>query len=409
MAMHLEKRQVEAEDHAHAWLASNPSFYIGVGAFVVIVGVSAYWLKTHRPARGPTRAAPLPQVATATLISTDGTVRVKPHETLAWVPAENGMLLSKGDEIWTGSRTAAEIRVVDGTTLQLRPDSLMTIEGIEDPATKAHRPLLRINSGKVTFRSVQIQSFSTPTAKERAAAETEGGVAVADTGETVLDIFKGSAEVETSIGERIHLGANEGVRVDPKGKGRPKVQLLQAPQPVNPPNLAAIAYPDPSRAATLLAWRPVPQAASYHVVLDVRAHFSGPLVDRRGIKEGTLELRGLEPGVYYWRVAAVDQGGNEGDFSGAYQFTIGPGNTAPPPLLVVEPVDVRSNIVYVKGRTQPSASVTVNGQRVDVREDGSFDEHMTLEGQFVVIRSTSAEGGVSEQTQVLPKGKNYPW
>jgi hypothetical protein len=55
--------------------------------------------------------------------------------------------------------------------------------------------------------------------------------------------------------------------------------------------------------------------------------------------------------------------------------------------------------VQVKGRTEAGASVTVNGQRVGVQGDGSFNEFITLEKvgrQDVVIRAAGLNGGTSE-------------
>ena len=74
------------------------------------------------------------------------------------------------------------------------------------------------------------------------------------------------------------------------------------------------------------------------------------------------------------------------------------------PPLFIDPLDVRSNIVQVKGRTEPGATVTVNGQRVDVQEDGSFNEFITLQEpgkQLVIIRSTGINGGVNEQKRTV--------
>ena len=48
---------------------------------------------------------------------------------------------------------------------------------------------------------------------------------------------------------------------------------------------AEITYQDPTRATTLLLWKPVPGATTYHVMLDYSAYFNRPLVDRSGIAE----------------------------------------------------------------------------------------------------------------------------
>jgi hypothetical protein len=56
----------------------------------------------------------------------------------------------------------------------------------------------------------------------------------------------------------------------------------------------------------------------------------------------------------------------------------------------------------VKGKTEPGATVTVNGQRVEVEGDGGFNDFITLEKpgrQIVVIRATGLNGGIRELTR----------
>ena len=67
---------------------------------------------------------------------------------------------------------------------------------------------------------------------------------------------------------------------------------------------------------------------------------------------------------------------------------------------MIEPLDTRQNIVQVKGRTEPGATLTVNGERMEVDSDGSFNECITLQKpgrQMVVIRATGLNGGVTER------------
>jgi hypothetical protein len=128
-------------------------------------------------------------------------------------------------------------------------------------------------------------------------------------------------------------------------------------------------------------------------------------VDRGGIKESSVEVRGLDLGKYYWRVAAVDRDGVSGKFSEFSRFTVARPDGAvqgdgPPPPLTIDTVDVRANILQIKGRTEPGATVTVNGQRVDVQADGSFNEFIQLAKlgrQIVVVKSVGINGGENEQ------------
>jgi hypothetical protein len=294
----------------------------------------------------------------------------------------------------------------------VRPDSLITIEETsEDPSTKRRKVAWHISSGEVNFQTVRRNvegsstEVSTPTVKATAGELAAGGIKVADAGDTDMKLYRGTALAETRAGQRIDIAANEGVKIDAAGKAGPKVSLPVVPTLLAPPHQAEISYPDLARATTLLAWKPVPGAASYHVMVDYSPYFNRPLVDRTGWKESSMELRGLDVGKYYWRVSALDRDGVEGNFSDFARFTVGrPAGAGkgegPPPVLVVEPLDIRMNIVQVKGRTEPGATVTVNGQRVDVASDGAFNEFITLEKvgrQTVVIRATGINGGVHEE------------
>jgi hypothetical protein len=63
---------------------------------------------------------------------------------------------------------------------------------------------------------------------------------------------------------------------------------------------------------------------------------------------------------------------------------------------------VRNNILQIKGRSEPGATVTVNSQRVEVQSDGSFNEFVTLDkagSQVVEIRAVGLNGGVSVKRQ----------
>jgi hypothetical protein len=206
--------------------------------------------------------------------------------------------------------------------------------------------------------------------------------------------------MQTRTGDQVRLAANQAVKVDAAGRAGPKQSLPERPLIVAPHDQAELPYPEPSRAVTLLAWKSVAGAANYHLTLDVSPHFNQPLVDRREIKDVSQKVSGLEAGRYYWRVAAVTPQGLEGEATAAlFTVTRAAAAVAPPPPLTLDSFELRDNILQLKGRTEAGGSVTVNGQRIDVASDGSFNEFITLEKtgpQTVAIRATGINGGVAE-------------
>jgi len=88
-------------------------------------------------------------------------------------------------------------------------------------------------------------------------------------------------------------------------------------------------------------------------------------------------LPDLSAGSYYWRVSSRDATGIEGAFSETRKFRIGserergPEDRVPPALQIVDFLPSGA-LVIINGRTEPSAIITIEGQAVDVYDDGSF-------------------------------------
>jgi hypothetical protein len=415
--MASQRKPRRPDDDLVDWFTiSYKAIYIAI-ALLILIGGGAYYHYFGTPINpNPVIDVPAPTVTTARFTSIEGNVKVKPVGVFDWYSADASMVLRKSDLVRTGPGGTAEITFFDGTVVHVRPDSLITIEDTsEDFATKRRRVAWHISSGEVNFQTGKknvpgsATEISTPTVQRLTAGElTDGGIRVEQSGDSDVKIYRGSTQVVTKAGEKLTLGASEALKIDATGKAGPKQVLLDAPVLQAPPHQTEISYPDPTRATTLLAWKPVIGATSYHVMVDYSPYFNRPLVDQVR-KDSSVELRGLDTGKYYWRVAALDKDGVEGGFSGFARFTVvrkdgGARGEGTPPLLVIEAVDVRTNILQIKGRTEPGATVTVNEQRVDVQGDGSFNEFIQLDKagrQLVVIRSTGINGGVNEQKRPI--------
>ena len=400
------KKGAGADDLIDWFTVSYRSIYIAVGVVLALAAGFWYW-KGHPAAPPPTvEASPAPASTAAGFEEIEGSVQVKKAGTLEWIPATKRMALNQDDRVRTGSGAGAAIHLTSGIVYRMRADSLMTIEGGSvDPGTKRPVVTAALQSGGVNFSTGGASTtIATPVSRTTAGQNSRGEVAVGQSGESVTKMFLGSATTESAKGDRVDLGANESVTVDATGKSGPKVALPAVPVLMAPPHQAEISYVNPAVSLTLLVWKPVPTATTYHVLVDYTQSFTRPLVDQKGWKPSSMELRGLEVGKYYWRVTAVDASGLEGSPSELSLFSItkpnpGQGQDAPPSL-GLEIIEPKSNILHVKGRTEPGVSLTVNGQRVDVQGDGSFNEFITLEKpgkQVVVIRATSIGGVVNEQ------------
>jgi hypothetical protein len=377
------------------------------GGGLVLLAVLG-WLLFLRPAPPPPPSATA--IATgARFQKIDGSVQVKRAGTLEWLSATLAVSLRQNDLVRTGSGAAAEIRFADGTVFYVRPDSLITIEeSSQNPVSRQQRVALSIQSGEANFQTAArgvpgSTTISTPTLRTTAERDTAGNIQVAEGGATGLRIFKGQGAAETRTGQKIALASNEGVRVDATGAAGPKVALPTVPQLTAPSNGTDIAYPDLAQGITLLLWSAVPEVSAYRVMVDFSPSFARPLYDRQQTSRSTqMELRSLEAGAYYWKVAAVSADGTEGSFSEMWRFTLAKSaqSSATPPPLVFEAAELRGNVLQVRGRTEPGATLSMGGLRIEVQADGSFNEFVIFDGgagASVRLTATGTHGGTVEQ------------
>lgn len=87
-------------------------------------------------------------------------------------------------------------------------------------------------------------------------------------------------------------------------------------------------------------------------------------------------------------------------------FNASPGVLSPPQL-TLDAIELRETQLHVKGHAEPGVTVTVNGERIPVQGDGSFNEHVVLKrgATTVSVRATGVNGAVTEQQLpiVVPK------
>lgn len=409
MAPDERKPQRGGDDRIEWFTVSYRS--LAIAGLVVLVAAALGWYVYGRSTPPP--PPPASEVETGVrFASLEGSVQVKHPGTLEWKPATPAMMLRQNDLVKTGSGGAAEIRFADGTVFAVRPDSLITIEeSTQNPISRQQRNALSIQSGEANFQTASrgvpgSTTISTPTVRTTAERDTAGNIQVANSGATGVRIFRGAGQAQTRSGQKIALVTNEGVKVDAGGAAGQKVALPTVPQLTAPSNLAEIAYPDLSQGITLLLWGAVEGSSGYRVMVDFTSTFARPLYDRQGHRPTQMELRGLEAGSYYWKVAAIDASGVEGSFSAPWRFTLSKAPAGEPPPLSVESLELKGNVLHVRGRTEAGATLLLNGERLEVLPDGSFNEFLTFAdgAAGVLLRSTGTKGGVAELRRRVTAG-----
>jgi len=387
----------------------DPLSIIGWG--IALASIVAYWFFFVR------KPVPKPGQQIARLTAVEGKVKVKPNAQEAWGEVPLAAQLHVGDVVQTETRAGAEISFNSGSVVKVRSDSVVYIGGSAEASTAAWR----VQSGKVNFTVAgESTEIVTPTLKTTALENASGNIDVGEGGATGVKIFAGQAELETSQGQKITLSQNQAVQVDAAGRASSTMELPPPPTLIAPASKSRLTVAKPPDPSAKLSWTDVKGGTTYHVALDYNVTQANLLLsaalEESGIRGNAHDVKGLNLGRYFWRVAAVNKDGLEGAFSRVSFFQVvepeappTPGPTPTPaanaPTLVVQAVDeVTPGVVHVGGRAPRGSTVTVNGTPVKVLPDGSFSEFVRHSGPGeVVVRATADDGQFVEQSRAVSK------
>jgi hypothetical protein len=211
---------------------------------------------------------------------------------------------------------------------------------------------------------------------------------------------RGSGEV-TRNGEVVRLADYEKVSFKSDSPEMVKVREISPPTLITPSNMAPIFVAGSARPVQF-SWTPVPNVQSFRVRISRNPFFSSTVFDHRVKSTTDIQVPGLAEGAYYWLVQSVDAAGKESIESEKNRFTIIPkGNDTVSLALELMPFVQHGHVIEVKGKTEFSARVMVNGSEVPViASDGTFHFFTPPlpEGENVItVTAQNARGGVNTQ------------
>ena len=308
---------------------------------LALIGALAlgFFLLREKPAPAPSPDE-APKGIAALFGSIQGNVKTRGVGGLDWRTADIKVPLRKSDLVRTYPSSSAEIQFSDETRVTVRPDSLITIEeSSKDPDSAASRVAWKVTSGEINYETTRRDSGSTeaftPTFRLSLEGNSAGTMRVGEGGLTAVAQLKGVANIETKTGEKIRLGANEGLRVDASGKAGAKQVLPEAPSvqvPGDASGLVSLAEGEPA----VLSWSASVGSAVYRVQVEMKTTGGREAVfDRDGLKGTSVNVPGLLPGDFVFWVAGQTQDGIQGKPSSPASFRVertAPDRSTPRPL-----------------------------------------------------------------------------
>ena len=340
----------------------------------------------------------------ARFVNLDGKVQVKKADSVQWVNADYQITLDKGDLIQTGSDGMARIAFADGTTYTVKGDTYVTVEENFVGQDRPTQVAVHMTSGQVDLRT---GAWPVPGSKaevsfENAVASARANSSMAvrsdpQTNEQQVTVDSGSAELERG-NEHVDIGAFERATIPSGGGAIVKTQILAPPELVEPLNLQPIIVADPKHDPVRFSWRASPMAKLYAFQVSTTTMFNHIVVERK-TAETSVDITGLEPGDYFWRVRAIDDNNATSEESDPYKFTLVAQGKEQEMLLEVDGTQLHGDVVEVMGRTEPGAALIINGEEVaDIKSDGTFRYFtpvMTRGSHEIVITGQNRRGGTA--------------
>jgi hypothetical protein len=359
---------------------------------VLAIGGLLYWFVLRNPVDTNPTDVPVATESTARFIDYEGKVEIKPKDEFVWKAASFKMDLREGDRIRTAPDSLAKIKFDDGTEITVQSDSIVVISK-QAVSRQAESPLMVIEVGESDINAGQSSSApSLSTAKisrfKLAPGSTGSVRADETTGEHSTTINKGYGEVTTAKGQTTQLSDLEQLKVD-KDFTTTKVKLPYTPPLLSPQNGQIFDFLSDQGLTIELRWRDVSNASRYHVQISEHPLFGKLSAENANLTKSAISIKIPKSNKkqYFWRVRSIDKDSNKSPWSVAHQFVVQSPNSSTavrsmdkvPPSLQITYIHPFLPFVQVEGKTEPDAFLTLNGEIIDVKEDGSFVYTYTLQ------------------------------
>jgi hypothetical protein len=343
----------------------------------------------------------------AQFLSVEGGVEFRRGERGRWQPARQNVQLQPGDYVRTSGGGSAEILFPDGTLFVVRKDSQVVISHTQSGGGEAAEQTMEMEYGWVDLNTRNTPGkVRTPKAEARVDSDSEVFVAYERSRqEGRFGAIRGGLELRPKGGEPRRIGELE--QVVQRGETVSETfPLPQSPELLYPPDNFEI-DPDQVKEVTL-SWESVEGAKSYALQVSDNHLFGNNIVEdmERTRTSARLGIRG--EGSFMWQVAARAPDGSLGPWSPTRSFRVASLSRRSavedhtPPEVEILSYQAYGNMYIVRGRTEPGAMVSVNGQGVTVKADGSFTKTVEFREEgaaTIVVVARDAWGNESEDKE----------
>lgn len=401
--------------------SKNPRFYVdwwnirkstvyaaaALSALLALAAGGWWWVKNRSlETNGETAATAAPKDS-AQIVSFEGDVRIVRASTRETILVTREIFVAAGDTIQTQADGRAQIRMIDGSMLSVKPNSTVVIR---DSASILGGTNVRVtlDDGQINVRTQEKGAGSENVvemleSENEINAQTDASFNIDSSAGGEIRISRGGVESNTG-GEKVLIGEGEYATVN-NGKISARERLIAAPKLVSPPaSEQAVAAREIS-----FRWQK-PESSSpvaYRLQIARSPFFAADTlpIDRENLTGQIFNLSDFAPGVYYWRVQASSQTGQQSDWSEPRKLTVVRqlgGETIEASDWQVEPVGGR--VYLVRGKTQSGTIVRAGERETFAAADGSFTLQIASDTPVVAVDLSDERGSRSRYNISLRTG-----
>ncbi len=397
----------------------NPRFYVdwwnikkstvyGAAAFLVLLALAAggWWWLRNSSFQTSVEKTDVPKDA-ARIISFEGDVRIVRASTRETILVTRETYVTAGDTIQTQADGKAQVQMIDGSQLSVRPNSTVVIR---DSASLLGGTNVRVtlDEGQLNVKTREKSDGSENVvemleSENEIKAQTDASFNVNSETGGEIRISRGGVESNTG-GEKVLINEGEFATVR-DGRISARERLLEAPKLVAPPASEQVVT------STEISFRwQKPDAGSavvYRVQVAKSPFFAAGsiLVERAPVTNQILNLSNFTPGVYYWRVQASSQSGQQSDWSEPRKLTIVKQSGGEPVTASEWQIESVGGSVYrIRGRTAPGTIVRTGDRETFAAADGSFTLQISTAAPTAAVDLSDDKGNRSRYNLSLTTG-----
>ena len=396
------------------WRIKKSSVYtlIGFLLFLCLIIGGVWWLMKNNWFLEEYTNANTPKDS-ARVVSFEGDVRVISASTRETKQVLKDTFLFAGDTIQTQADGRAQIRMIDGSTLTIRPNSTVVIRdsasifGGTNVRVALDTGQINVKTSEQTESSNNIVEVKEVENKLQSQTDASFGVNPTTNGGEIR-ISRGGVET-TVAGEKTVIKDGEFATIN-NGKLSPKERLHEPPKLISPPNLEQYLASSHGTSDATFRWQKSDPNTNFTFRLEVASSpffvADSMLIQRDSLTSPNFSFGNISPGVYYWRVRGTASSGQTTEWSEPWRFIVvkREGNET----LTASEWQVESlggKLYLISGKTAPGVTIRILGRETFAAGDGMFKLQVSVPNTEATVELGDEHGNRNRYVLALETGK----